>query len=241
MKAFWQGFEKRAFFGVGMRVWSSKNQRHHATVGFPYLVGYDYSLKDEPGWGPTVGVGLTGPHIGTIHRDPSPTLKNKPKPQNEAMKAEEEKQELAEQAYLRGVIKKQRLEKHLHVLDHPKAQSEKPSALMAEIIRRHGRPHVAIKSNIGGGHFSRPYDPNYDNKYWESIGGSVGKSRRLSSVKGPYDDQDLVAHLASLEERHGVDIPEEKIPQGAIDAFMAHGPEGITFNPDKIGFTWRKT
>lgn len=68
MNSFWGGFEKRAFLGIGVPVASSENKRHHLTIGFPYGVGYDYSLKDEPGWGPTIGVGLTGPRIGLMRK-----------------------------------------------------------------------------------------------------------------------------------------------------------------------------
>lgn len=59
--------EKIALLGIGAEV--ASRGRFGLNVGFPYIVSGNYRFGDDKDeWAPTVGLGLTGPHIGVSYR-----------------------------------------------------------------------------------------------------------------------------------------------------------------------------
>jgi len=107
----------------------------------------------------------------------------KQRDKNRDLEGEANKRRQDAETRLLGHIKTQKLEEHLKVLDHPKVKQEDRLEHIVEILRRHGDPHGIIDSNSGGGYRSGPYDPNYKNSYWKSIGGVVDKDKKYITQK----------------------------------------------------------
>ncbi len=64
--------KKTAALGIGMRVKDlDEDGKFGISLGFPYIAALNYRLLKE-GLSPTIGFGLTGPHIGLSYKEKKP-------------------------------------------------------------------------------------------------------------------------------------------------------------------------